>query len=326
MPSPPRTPRAATSRRQFLAGAAAALGCAPLGAAQGSGAFLFSYFTGNGEDGLHFARSRDGLAWEAVAGGRSFLSPAVGSRLMRDPSLVQGPDGTFHLVWTTGWWDRCIGVAHSRDLVSWSSQEELPVMGHEPTALNCWAPEIFFDAPTARYLVVWSSTIPGRFPETEHSGNEHDGRRLNHRLYAVWTKDFQTWSPTRLFYDPGFNVIDGVVVRLEGRCALVVKDETQRPAPKKHLRVAFGSQADGPWGAASAPFTPDWVEGPSALRVGESWLVYYDEYTRRRYGAMRTRDFETFEDVSGSLRMPEGMRHGTACVVPADIVDGLERR
>lgn len=66
-------------------------------------AYLFSYFTGNGDDGPHFARSTDGLTWTAVDGNRSFLTPAVGSKLMRDPSIARGPDGTFHMVWTTGW-------------------------------------------------------------------------------------------------------------------------------------------------------------------------------------------------------------------------------
>ena len=76
--------------------------------------YLFSYFIGNGEDGLHFASSADGLKWTPVSGGRSFLHPAIGSKLMRDPSITRGPDGLFHMVWTTGWWDKGIGVAHSR--------------------------------------------------------------------------------------------------------------------------------------------------------------------------------------------------------------------
>ena len=37
-----------------------------------------------------------------------------------------------------------------------------PVMAFEPTALNMWAPEIFFDEPTGRYLIYWATTIPGR--------------------------------------------------------------------------------------------------------------------------------------------------------------------
>jgi hypothetical protein len=68
--------------------------------------YLFAYFVGNGEDGLHLASSDDGLTWNALRGGASFLTPTVGSKLMRDPCVVLGPDGVFHMVWTTGWWDR----------------------------------------------------------------------------------------------------------------------------------------------------------------------------------------------------------------------------
>src|SRR5436190_23111659 len=97
-------------------------------AAQPPPAYLFSYFTNNGEDGLHLLSSTDGLQWTPLNGGRSFLFPAVGSRLMRDPSITRGGDGVFHLVWTTGWWDKGIGIAHSKNLVDWSEQTFLPVM------------------------------------------------------------------------------------------------------------------------------------------------------------------------------------------------------
>jgi beta-xylosidase len=116
-------------------------------------AYLFSYFINNGEDGLHLLSSNDGLEWTPLNGGHSFLHPQVGSRLMRDPSIAQGPDGTFHLVWTTGWWDQGIGIAHSKDLIEWSPQQFLPLMADSPGAQNCWAPEIFYDADNARYLI-----------------------------------------------------------------------------------------------------------------------------------------------------------------------------
>src|SRR5258708_8008064 len=115
-----------------------------------AGSYVFSYFVDNGEDGLHLLSSRDGLEWTTLNGGRSFLYPAVGSRLMRDPSITRGPDGTFHLVWTTGWWDTGIGIAHSKNLVDWSAQKYLPVMADTPEARNCWGPEIFFYADNGR--------------------------------------------------------------------------------------------------------------------------------------------------------------------------------
>jgi hypothetical protein len=294
------------------------------GQAPTSDVFLFSYFTGNGEDGLHFARSEDGARWTRVASGRAFLAPAVGTKLLRDPSVVRGPDGQFHMVWTTGWWDQGFGVAHSTDLRAWSTQSFVPVLEGTAGVQNVWAPEIHYDARAAEYLVVWSSTIDGRFPETAQGGDERQGGRLNHRLYATTTKDFKSWSPTRLFYDGGFSVIDGVIVQDGDRAVLVMKDETRYPEPRKHLKVATATTMGGPFGTASPAFTPAWVEGPTVLRLGDVWRIYYDEYTRKRYGAMDTRDFRTFTPAS-DVTFPEGMRHGTAFAVPRAIADALDR-
>ena len=50
-------------------------------------AYLFTYFTKNGEDGLHLAWSEDGYQWQPLNEGRSTLAPKIGSKekLMRDP-------------------------------------------------------------------------------------------------------------------------------------------------------------------------------------------------------------------------------------------------
>jgi hypothetical protein len=92
--------------------------------------FLFSYFIGNGEDGLHPAYSFEGLNFRPLNNGRSFLTPQVGGKLMRDPCIIQGPGGVFHMVWMTSWNQKAIGYAHSRDLINWSEQKYIPVMEH----------------------------------------------------------------------------------------------------------------------------------------------------------------------------------------------------
>ena len=101
------------------------------------------------------------------------------------------------------------------------------------------------------------------------------------------------------FSNAATHVIDGVVVRDAGRAVLVMKDETRHPEPRKQLRIATSPTMAGPFGAASPPFSPDWVEGPTVIRLGDSWRLFYDEYTRKRYGAMDTRDFRTFTPVTG---------------------------
>lgn len=311
--------------RQLAAGAM--LAAASI-AAQAADNYLFAYFTENGQDGLHFARSTDGYKWDKVAGGRSFLTPVVGnSKLMRDPCIVRGPDGTFHMVWTSGWNENNIGYASSKDLVNWSPQQQVPVMAHEPGSLNAWAPEIVYDDRRGEFLIFWASTIPGRFPATDGSSED----KYNHRMYATTTRDFKTYTPTKLFYDPGFSVIDATFVNFKGKNHLLVKDETRNP-PKKHLQVADAPDLQGPFGKLGAPITPPrlWVEGPTALQIGDDVVLYYDAYITKHYGAMRSRDLVHWEDVSDKMQFPdEGtkkrMRHGTVIAVPEEVVAGLEK-
>lgn len=276
------------------------------------GAYVFTYFTGNGADGLHLAVSTDGYRWQALNGGRTVLVPQVGeSKLMRDPCVVRGPDGMYHMVWTTAWEGKTIGYASSKDLVHWSEQRALPVMAHEPTVRNCWAPEIVYDEANAEYLIFWSSTIPGRFPDSD--GQSESG--YNHRIYATTTKDFQSFTPTRLFYDPGFSVIDATFLHAKDGWHLIVKDERVSP-PKKHLRMAKAESLRGPFGELAAPFTRDWVEGPTAIPLHGDYLVYYDTYREKIYGAVKTTDFVNWTAVTDTLSFPKGARHGTIIEVP----------
>ena len=277
--------------------------------------YLFSSFRGNGEDGLHLAWSNDGLNWKALKGDQSYLRPTVGKeKLMRDPCITQGPDGTFYMVWTDSWTDRTIGFASSRDLLNWSEERALPVMVREPTARNCWAPELDWDAKRQEFVIFWSTTIPGRFPVTE--GTAEDG--YNHRIYATTTRDFQNLTPTRLFFDPGFNCIDATLLHLDGRYAMFFKDESKFPKPMKNLRLAVADDIEGPYSLQTVPLNPpnSWTEGPTSIRLGADTVVYFDCYREHRYGAVRTRDFKTWEDISSQLAMPAGMRHGTVFAVP----------
>lgn len=270
--------------------------------------YAFSYFKGNGEDGLHLAYSPDGYRWEALNNDESFLRPELSAdKLMRDPCIIRGGDGRFHMVWTVSWTDQGIGYASSDDLIHWSGQQYIPVMSHEPGARNCWAPEITYDAGADVYLIYWATTISGQFPETQIDAD--DG--YNHRMYCVTTKDFKTFSDTRLFYEPGFNVIDATIVQGGDRWVMFLKDETREP-PQKNIKVAYADKLEGPYSAASEPITGDyWAEGPTATRINGAWVVYFDKYTEHRYGAVASEDLVNWHEVSEQLTLPDGIRHGT---------------
>lgn len=285
-------------------------------------AYLFAYFVGNGEDGLHLAYSYDGMEWKALKDGKSFLIPTVGKdRLMRDPSITQGPDGIFRMVWTSGWWDRGVGYASSKDLVNWSEQKNVPVMEYESTAKNTWAPELFYDKKSKDYYIFWASTVPSLHPEAPDSATE---KGLNHRLYFVTTKDFNSFTPTKLFFNPDFSVIDGTILQRGKQYMLFVKNETLRPV-QKNIRVAVTTNLQKGFPLeVSAPITGKyWAEGPSPLQVNEYIYVYFDKYRDHKYGAVRSKDGINWEDVSGKVIFPLGIRHGTAFPVSQEIIDSL---
>lgn len=288
-------------------------------------AYLFSYFINDSRDGLHLAYSRDGQKWTALNNGNSYLAPAVGKdKLMRDPSICQAPDGTFHMVWTSSWTDRIIGYASSKDLINWSEQRAIPVMMHEPEAHNCWAPELFYDEPTQTYYIFWATTIPGRHKEVPTSESE---KGLNHRIYYVTTKDFKEFSPTQMFFNPDFSVIDAAIVKdnKSQDLIMVVKNENSNP-PEKNLRITRSRDiTHGFPTEVSAPITGDyWAEGPAPLFVGDTLYVYFDKYRDHRYGAVRSLDHgKTWEDISDQTSFPQGIRHGTAFAVDEAVLDKL---
>lgn len=286
-------------------------------------ALVFCYFKGNGQDGLHLASSRDGYTWTALKRDSTFLRPTVAKdKLMRDPCIIRGQDGLFHMVWTVSWQDKGIGHASSTDLVHWSEQQFLPVMAQEAGARNCWAPEITYDAGTKSYLIYWATTVTGQFPETQSTADSG----YNHRIYATSTKDFKTYTPTALLYEPGFNVIDATIQPDGKRYVMFLKDETREPA-QKNLRVAFSDRLAGPYGKASAPITGNyWAEGPTALKLGKEWLVYFDKYRDHRYGAVKSSDLKSWTDVSDKITVPKGLRHGTVFRVTAKELKLLEQQ
>ncbi len=288
--------------------------------------YLFSYFINESKDGLHLAFSTDGLKWQPLNEGKSYLVPNVGKdKLMRDPSICQAPDGTFHMVWTSSWTDRIIGYASSGDLIHWSEQKAIPVMMHEPTAHNCWAPELFYDKPSRTFYIFWATTIPGRNKEVATSKSE---KGLNHRIYYVTTKDFKSFSKTEIFFNPDFSVIDATIVKdTNNEFIMVVKNENSNP-PEKNLRITKTKRIeDGFPIEVSAPITGNyWAEGPAPLIVGKYLYVYFDKYRDHKYGAVRSKDRIHWEDVSDKVQFPKGTRHGTAFMVDRKILDVLLHR
>lgn len=265
--------------------------------------YLFTSFREPADEGLRYLYSEDGFHWKRIPG--VFLKPEVGTqKIMRDPSMVRDKHGMYHLVWTIAWkGDKGIGYACSSDLIHWEKQQIIPVMEHEPQTVNVWAPELFYDEDQDRFIIIWASTIPHRFSR----GIEAEDN--NHRMYYTTTKDFEEFAPTRLFADPGFSIIDAVIVKkAKDDYVLVLKDNTR---PNRNLKVGFSDSPLGPYGQISEPFSDYLTEGPSVAKVGKEWLIYFDSYGAKTYEAVSTKDFKHFEKINNRISIPEGHKHGT---------------
>jgi len=284
--------------------------------------YLFAYFKDfsvRSGDGLHFAYSDDGLIWKEIGQDKLFFKPKVG-RMFRDPFIMQGPDGVFRMTWTAT--ESGIGYARSQDLVNWTDEKIIPVMAHEPTVRNCWAPEIFYDDANKNYLIFWSSTIPGRFLETDNSGDHG----FNHRIYSTTTSDFETFSPAHLLYDPGFELIDADIIKAGDDYYMFFKNETRHPV-KKYIAYATSKNAAGPYGKPSAPITGKWVEGPAAIRIGdkgEKWFVYCDRFIRNKYGVTVSTDLKSWQKMDKKLKMPADARHGSVLKISGRTLSKLQ--
>ena len=296
-------------------------------------------FTGHREpalDGLHFLYSYDGLKWDSIPG--SFLRPMIGNDkpyynyeaqktvkgkyypapMMRDPSIIQGPDGTFHLVWTLAWaGEKAFGYASSKDLINWSEQRKITVMADSVTN-NVWAPELFYDDELEQFLIIWSSGIRKEL-RTEA---DNLGTNGSHRMYYTTTKDFKTFAETKPYYDPGFNSIDGFLYkRAKNDYVFILKDN--RKPEYSDLFCVFGKSPYGPFSNPTEKFAPTYSEGACCYKVGDEYLIYFDVYRQTRYGAVSTKDFKTFTPIDNRIEVPIGQKHGTIFKVKESVLKRL---
>ena len=270
--------------------------------ASASGAIVFAYFKEPGNQGIYFALSRDGYTFTPLNDGQPWLKPDTPGEIMRDVFITRDPSGEgFRAVWTWAWRGSTLGTASSRDLVTWSHQTEVPIMKDFATVRNVWAPETYWDAKAKQWLLIWSSAV--------------DGVTEGNRIWASRTKDFVGFTKPAVFFDPGFVVIDATLFHraFEGKTdwVLVVKDQSIDPL-RYQVRWAAGPTVEGPWGPLSGPINESWSEGPSVIRVGTRWIVYYDHYRapRARYEGVETSDWIHWTSVDDEMHFPEFAKHG----------------
>lgn len=168
---------------------------------------LFVSFKDPGNSGIYYALSKDALNYEALNQAEPVIPVNDSISKMRDPFIARDGEKGFHMVWTCG--VRKIGYAWSPDLIDWSQQRIIPIDAENDSITNTWAPDLVYSDANKEWLIIYSSTILGEFPETR--GQVKNNR--NHRIYAVRTRDFKSVSKPVLFFDPGYPIIDATIAK-----------------------------------------------------------------------------------------------------------------
>ena len=154
-------------------------------AVQAQDLYVSTSFHEPATDGLRFIYSRDAVHWDSIPG--TFLAPKVSKqKVMRDPSIIRTPDGCV----PSGMdqqlaGDRGFGYAESRDLMHWSEPKFIEVMD-DPTTVNVWAPELFWDEDRQQAMVVWASCVL-----SQHFALGIEDEKNNHRLLLFRNQGFQ---------------------------------------------------------------------------------------------------------------------------------------
>jgi len=261
---------------------------------------------------LHIALSTDGRHWTPLNDNKP-----VWEQFMRDPYVRRGPDGLWRILSTGGGGrnDRekvgpsCLYVT-SKDLIHWQVEGSLPLMKDVRNdsgafAGNIWAPEWFYNDKTKEYILFWSSSFK-------------DAGWKESRLWYCKTRDWKTFTPAKVLFNPPYSVIDGTLLAHKGTYYLFHKEEEfgVKTGERRAMRVATAKNLEGPYSIMeghlnNGQIVPVITEGPTVMKdpIKPGWLLLYDYPMANGFGASYSPDlihWAVEEDVS----FPSDARHG----------------
>ncbi|MES2474489.1 MAG: glycoside hydrolase family 43 protein [Verrucomicrobiota bacterium] len=277
---------------------------------------------------LHLALSTDGRHWAPLAG-----NEPIWDQRLRDPFIQRAPDGTWHLMGTGRAADDarnprrpvCLH-ATSRDLITWETVESLPLMEGVTGpagngAGNIWAPEWFFDRKTGDFFLFWSSSF-------------EDAGWKNSRLWVSRTRDWKSFTPAKILFDPDYSVIDGTLLESGGIFHLFHKEEEfgQRTGERRAIRLATSDALEGPFKLHQGPLNqgqivPTITEGCAVMAdpLQPGWLLYYDYCMTNRFGLSSSSDLLRWQVVD-EVSFPPDARHGSVFKLSPDEAERLKTR
>ena len=161
---------------------------------------------------LHLAVSADGLNWTPLNQNNPVATPTLGSKGLRDPFILRKQDGGVRRAGHRPERHRLVvpepvpARLGLRRPAHFSNYRLLKV---HSLATHAWAPEAVWDPARGQYAVVYSAVVGG-----------------HNVLMVNYTSDFVTASAPQIFFDPGYDAIDGNFVTVDGVNYMYYKNNT----------------------------------------------------------------------------------------------------
>lgn len=285
--------------------------------------YLMSYFKSPAQH-LFYAYSTDGLNWVDINNSEPVFKAFDESVAIRDPYLkriTHNGKTKFHLIHTWGWSHPAIFHWESDDLIDWKATNgtantedaKIFVMDGKNGNLsseNAWAPEFSYDATNGTFYIYWASDY-------------HDGYFRHH--YTT-TKDWLTFTPSRIYFDPGFTTIDMTILPYGGTYYAFYKDERNG---EKKIRLATSSSLNPnveKFEGTKELFSgyPEEVEGPEVFKaIGENkWFLYWDRFIGDKGISFATATAENLKEWSlipdENVTNPSEVKHGSVEIISKD--------
>ena len=106
---------------------------------------------------------------------------------------------------------------------------------------------------------------------------------------------------------------------------MIYKNETRKPIAK-NLNIAIAKNLTGPYQPIGNPITGNyWAEGPSLFKVKDKWIIVFDKYIEKEFGAIQSKDLQNWKDISEEISFPKGARHGSILKVSVEIFEALNK-
>ncbi|NLC97367.1 MAG: glycoside hydrolase family 43 protein [Erysipelotrichaceae bacterium] len=266
--------------------------------------YLMTYFVGDGlkNEKVYYAWTFDGLLWYQINFQEPVLSASIGTRRLRDPSVIRKKNGEFTLIATEGFDNPDIFAFDTENLVEFNDERLIKLNSTSDNMVmsetQAWAPEGFYDRRINKYIIYWSS------PNDE-------------KMFYSFSNNLDDISYPEILVDVGFPVIDGTIMKVGSDYSIVLKDE--RKPMEKHSQLFVGYSDTDYKGFNHFNFnffSNHQSEGPFIIKSGYEYILYYDDYTRHQFKAfkfyeLKSNKFEEIDDkdIKSSIK---NLKHGSA--------------